>query len=74
VEVELFGKEQQMVDVLNFLSKYFNEYIVNITLFSSFDFDPTTRHTVWSILLGATFNWLAIYGSFLLLVLYLSRK
>ncbi|CAF1115543.1 unnamed protein product [Rotaria sordida] len=27
-----------------------------------FDPDPTTRHTVWSILFGATFTWLAIYG------------
>ncbi|CAF1284539.1 unnamed protein product [Rotaria sordida] len=30
--------------------------------FFNFDPDPTTRHTVWSILFGATFTWLAIYG------------
>ncbi|CAF4422586.1 unnamed protein product, partial [Adineta steineri] len=29
--------------------------------FFNFDPDPTTRHTVWSILFGATFTWLAIY-------------
>ncbi|CAF2718740.1 unnamed protein product [Rotaria sp. Silwood2] len=30
--------------------------------FFNFDPDPTTRHTVWSILFGATFTWLTIYG------------
>ncbi|CAF0857456.1 unnamed protein product [Adineta ricciae] len=30
--------------------------------FFNFDPDPTTRHTIWSILIGATFTWLAIYG------------
>ena len=41
-------------------------------LYSSFDPDPTTRHTVWSILFGATLTWLAIYGKASLLLSFLS--
>jgi len=28
----------------------------------SFDFDPRTRHTVWSLVIGGYFTWIAIYG------------
>ena len=41
-----------------------NEDIPKISPLFSFDPDPTTRHTVWTILFGATFNWVAIYGRF----------
>ncbi|XP_055929193.1 sodium-coupled monocarboxylate transporter 1-like [Argiope bruennichi] len=30
--------------------------------FFNFDFDPTTRHTVWSLAIGGFFTWLSIYG------------
>ncbi|GIY22988.1 sodium-coupled monocarboxylate transporter 2 [Caerostris extrusa] len=29
---------------------------------SSFDVDPTVRHTVWSLTIGGFFTWLSIYG------------
>jgi hypothetical protein len=50
-----------------FYSKYSHGLIsltdfLHIVACPSFDPDPTTRHTVWSILFGATFTWLAIYG------------
>ena len=28
----------------------------------SFDPDPRTRNTVWSVIIGGFFQWLAIYG------------
>ncbi|KFM71628.1 Sodium-coupled monocarboxylate transporter 2, partial [Stegodyphus mimosarum] len=30
--------------------------------FFNFDFDPTVRHTVWSLTIGGFFTWLSIYG------------
>ncbi|GFQ97045.1 sodium-coupled monocarboxylate transporter 2 [Trichonephila clavata] len=30
--------------------------------FFNFDFDPTARHTVWSLTIGGFFTWLSIYG------------
>nr|XP_054752022.1 sodium-dependent multivitamin transporter-like [Lytechinus pictus] len=31
-------------------------------VFDDIRVDPTIRHTVWSLVFGATFNWLAIFG------------
>lgn len=31
-------------------------------MISSFDPDPTTRHTVWSLAVGGIFIYLSIYG------------
>jgi len=28
----------------------------------SFDPNPLTRHTVWSLVIGGTFTWVAVYG------------
>lgn len=33
-----------------------------LRFYFSFDFDPTTRHTVWSLTIGGFFTWLSIYG------------
>ena len=33
-----------------------------IFIYFSFDPDPKTRHTVWSLVIGGTFTLLAIYG------------
>ncbi|XP_076328094.1 sodium-coupled monocarboxylate transporter 2-like [Tachypleus tridentatus] len=30
--------------------------------FFNFSFDPTVRHTVWSLGIGGSFTWLAVYG------------
>ena len=65
-EVELFGSVHWMEVEWNFSSRYCqtSRNLPNIRSMSTFSFDPdpTTRHTVWSILFGATFTWLAIYG------------
>jgi sodium-coupled monocarboxylate transporter 8/12 len=29
---------------------------------SSFDFDMTTRHTLWGTIIGGYFMWISIYG------------
>ena len=28
----------------------------------SFDTDPTTRHTVWTMIVGGYFTWISVYG------------
>ena len=61
VVLKQYGNEPWMVDEWNSSSKY-PKNTVRIYPSFSFDPDPTTRHTVWSILFGATFTWLAIYG------------
>ncbi len=33
-----------------------------IDCFFSFNPDPLERHTVWSLVFGGAFTWLAIYG------------
>ena len=30
--------------------------------FDNFSFDPTTRHSVWTLVFGSYFTWIAIYG------------
>ncbi|XP_041362105.1 sodium-dependent multivitamin transporter-like [Gigantopelta aegis] len=32
-------------------------------LFDDFSFDPTTRHSFWSIVIGAGFMWMSLYGT-----------
>jgi hypothetical protein len=50
--------------VLNFLSICVIEtscsFYNSVSL--SFNPDPTTRHTVWSLTIGFFFQWLSIYG------------
>ena len=29
---------------------------------NSFSFDPVTRHSAWSLVIGGTFTWVAVYG------------
>ena len=31
-------------------------------VFESFDTDPTTRHTVWTMIVGGYFTWISVYG------------
>ena len=31
-------------------------------MFESFDTDPTTRHTVWTMIVGGYFTWISVYG------------
>lgn len=35
---------------------------MRIVYFPSFNPDPTVRHTFWTLFVGATFTWLAIYA------------
>ena len=34
-----------------------------VTLFYSFNPDPTKRHTFWTLIVGGTIGWLATYGA-----------
>ena len=31
-------------------------------MFESFDTDPTTRDTVWTMIVGGYFTWISVYG------------
>ena len=34
----------------------------NVLVSQSFDTDPTTRHTVWTMIVGGYFTWISVYG------------
>ena len=50
--------------MFNFLYAVFEDCYSKITLtvLISVSFDPRTRHTIWSTLIGGGFVWLSIYG------------
>ena len=63
--IELFKYLAIFHYIITFLKKlstkkeFITTYMVSI---SSFDTDLTTRHTVWTMIVGGYFTWISVYG------------